>query len=277
MSKVMLDNSSDSKFKKNVILISNLSASIGAILPILLFNILVFELENLTLWTVFFTACWFVSFPILFLTFFIRESKHNRELLNIETSTNHKFHIETNNTKIPLILLFLANFLIWGDKLIEFPYTSWILLKFGGDGMMAYSISFFIFTYLNMIGWAIARKVSNNNRYKLNLFLSIVMYSFILSLLTISNILMFLFFSAVNQIVSGIMMFHITEKNIDISRLSKNHTLRYEIIRGSYCAASLIFLPLGTLLTSFMPIEILILIVVMMSLASITPFYFLEF
>jgi hypothetical protein len=74
-----------------------------------------------------------------------------------------------------------------------------------------------------------------------------------------------------NKIVSGVMMSQLTERNVNVSKMSKNTAFSYEMIRSSSLLASFIFVPLGTLLSSYTPTENLILIVVFMSLFSITP------
>jgi len=95
--------------------------------------------------------------------------------------------------------------------------------------------------------------------------------------LTFSDLTTFLLFTAANKIVSGIMMSQLTERNINISKLSKNTALSYEMIRSSSILASFIFVPLGTLLSSYIPVENLIIIVGFMSLFSITPIFLQKF
>lgn len=271
MSKYILEKSDNKKFKKNAILISNLSASIGGIFPILLFNIFITNMTYIDSWISFFNSCWIVTLPILFSVFFLRDS--NYEIDQMSQITKTTLHKAKN---LPFILTFLANFLIWADKLIEFPYTSWIFNKFGESGLIAYSYSFFIFTYLNMFGWLIARKIPRIKNLKVNMTILISIYSLLLYCLIFANLTFFLILSAINQVIIGIMMSHFTEKNVDISRNSKNQAFRYEILRGAYCLSSLIFGPLGTLLSFYIPIEVLIIIVVFVSLFSITPIYFIK-
>jgi hypothetical protein len=70
------------------------------------------------------------------------------------------------------------------------------------------------------------------------------------------------------------MMSQLTERNVDVSKLNKNTALSYETIRSSSLLASFIFVPLGTLLSYYIPTEILVLIVSLMALLSITPICF---
>jgi hypothetical protein len=58
MSKLMLEASQFRNAKKNIILISNVSASIGSIIPIIIFNFIVYDINSIDLWTSFFNVCW---------------------------------------------------------------------------------------------------------------------------------------------------------------------------------------------------------------------------
>lgn len=276
MSKLMLETSQKRNVKKNIILIFNISTSFGSIVPIIIFNTLVINIYSIDLWTLFFNVCWMMSCPILFIVFLLKDHstysdiRQNNEFLEPVIRNN----IPSN--RIGLILIFLTNFLIWGDKLLEFPLTTWILTKFGEDGFLNYSYFFFVFVYLNMGGWLISRRLINQKKSKSYFSISIVIYGSILFLVINTDLIQFLLLMSANQIISGIMMSQLAERNIDISKLSKNSALSYELIRGSSLLAGLIFVPLGTLLSSFISIDLLITIVVLMSLLSLTPFILLK-
>ncbi|NVM45101.1 MAG: hypothetical protein HWN79_09300 [Candidatus Lokiarchaeota archaeon] len=277
MSKLMLEASEQKDKKKNIILISNVSASFGSIVPILMFNVLIYDINSTSLWSIFFNLCWIMSFPILIIFFLI-----NDDLVSIDNKTRNTILDPENlnkkrNGHIGLLLTFLTNFLIWSDKLIEFPFTSWILTKFGESGFFTYSYLFFIFTYLYIGGWFISRRLINQYNSRTYISISIVLYALLIFSLIFSDLTTFLLLTAANKVVSGVMMSQLTERNISISKLSKNNALSYEIIRSSSLLASFIFVPLGTLLSSYIPIENLIIIVAFMSLISITPIFFQKF
>jgi len=277
MSKLMLEASEQKDKKKNLILISNVSASFGSIVPILMFNILIYDINSTSLWSLFFNLCWIMTFPILIIFFLIKD-----DLVNIDNKTKNTSLDPVNLNKkrngyIGLSLTFLTNFLIWGDKLIEFPFTLWILTKFGESGFFTYSYLFLIFTYLYIGGWFISRRLINQHKSRTYISISIALYAMLIFSLIFSDLTTFLLLTAANKIVSGVMMSQLTERNISISKLSKNNALSYEIIRSSSLLASFIFVPLGTLLSSYIPIENLIIIVACMSLISITPIFFQKF
>jgi hypothetical protein len=277
MSKLMLEASDQKDRKKNIILISNVSASFGSIVPIIMFNVLIYDINSISLWFSFFNLCWIMSFPIL-ITFFLI----NDDLVVVDYEIRNAIikpanHSKKSNNQIGLILTFLTNFLIWGDKLLEYPFTLWILTKFGENGFFSYSYLFFIFTYLYIGGWFISRRLINQHKSRTHFSISIVLYASLMFSLIYSDLAAFLLLTAANKIVSGVMMSQLTERNINTSKLSKNNALSYEMIRSSSLLASFIFVPLGTLLSSYIPIENLIIIVACMSLFSITPIFFQKF
>jgi hypothetical protein len=277
MSKLMLEVSDQKHVQKNIILLSNLSGSFGSIVPIIIFNVLIYDINSIGLWSLFFNLCWIASFPILFSFALIRDKASANGLKAKNTVFDQ---IDNNPKKVSqfgLILTFFANFLIWGDKLIEYPFASWIINKYGESGFFNYSYLFFIFTYLYMSGWLISRRLINQYKSKLFLSISIVIYATLMISLTFSNLITFLLISAANRVVSGVMMSQLTERNVDVSKMNRNTALSYEMIRTSSLLASFIFVPLGTLLSSFISTEILIIIVSFMALSSITPILFSKY
>ena len=84
MSKLMLEASEQKDKKKNLILISNVSASFGSIVPILMFNILIYDINSTSLWSLFFNLCWIMTFPILIIFFLIKD-----DLVNIDNKTKN--------------------------------------------------------------------------------------------------------------------------------------------------------------------------------------------
>jgi len=276
MSKLMLETSEQKAIKKNIILISNVSASFGSIVPIILFNVIINDINSISLWIMFFNLCWIMACPILIPVFLIQD-----RILITDLKSDHII-LEPADLKIKkgkqfkLFLIFLTNFLIWGDKLLEFPFISWILTKFGESGFFNYSYLFFVFTYLYMGGWFVSRRLMNQDKSRKYFSISIVSYAILLFFIIFSDLSAFLLITAVNKIVSGIMMSQLTERNVNFSKKSKNNALSYEFIRSSSLLASFIFVPLGTFLSLYVPCELLIIVVVLMALLSLTPMSILK-
>ncbi|MFX0047237.1 MAG: hypothetical protein ACFE8G_03625 [Candidatus Hermodarchaeota archaeon] len=274
MSKLMLEASEQKNIQKNIILISNISASFGSIVPIIMFNIIIYDIDSIKLWSLFFNLCWIVSFPILVSFALIRDKKYINDSKVKNAILNQVGDSKRNISQFGLVMTFFANFLIWGDKLLEYPFTSWVLTKYGESGFFNYSYLFFYFTYLYMGGWFISRRLINQYKSRMYLSISIALYASLMILLIFSNLSTFLLITAANKIVSGVMMSQLTERNIDVSKLKKNSALSYEMIRSSSLLASFIFVPLGTLLSSYITTEILVIIVGFMAMFSIMPIFF---
>ncbi|MFX1447321.1 MAG: hypothetical protein ACFFCG_04220 [Promethearchaeota archaeon] len=274
MSKLMLEASEQKNIQKNIILISNISASFGSIVPIIMFNIIIYDIDSIKLWSLFFNLCWIVSFPILVSFALIRDKKYINDSKVKNAILNQVGDSKRNISQFGLVMTFFANFLIWGDKLLEYPFTSWVLTKYGESGFFNYSYLFFYFTYLYMGGWFISRRLINQYKSRLYLSISIALYASLMISLIFSSLSTFLLITAANKIVSGVMMSQLTERNIDVSKLKKNSALSYEMIRSSSLLASFIFVPLGTLLSSYITTEILVIIVGFMAMFSIMPIFF---
>ena len=146
MSKLMLEASEQKNIQKNIILISNLSASFGSIIPIIMFNVLIHDINSISLWSLFFNLCWILSFPILISFALIKDKQHTTDTKVKSMILNQEDYRKRKKSQFGLILAFITNFLIWGDKLLEYPFTSWILTKYGESGFFYYSYLFFIFT-----------------------------------------------------------------------------------------------------------------------------------
>lgn len=274
MSKLMLEASEQKNIQKNIILISNISASFGSIVPIIMFNIIIYDIDSIKLWSLFFNLCWIVSFPILVSFALIRDKKYINDSKVKNAILNQVGDSKRNISQFGLVMTFFANFLIWGDKLLEYPFTSWVLTKYGESGFFNYSYLFFYFTYLYMGGWFISRRLINQYKSRMYLSISIALYASLMISLIFSSLSTFLLITAANKIVSGVMMSQLTERNIDVSKLKKNSALSYEMIRSSSLLASFIFVPLGTLLSSYITTEILVIIVGFMAMFSIMPIFF---
>ena len=276
MSKLMLETSEQKDIRKNIILISNVSASFGSIVPIILFNVLINDINSISLWTLFFNLCWIMSCPILITVFLIQDKLLIADIKSANIILGPADIKKKKGNSFELLLIFLTNFFIWGDKLLEFPFISWILTKFGESGFFNYSYLFFVFTYLYMGGWFISRRLINQDKSRKYFSISIVFYASLLFFIIFSDLSTFLLITAANKIVSGIMMSQLTERNVNISKESKNTALSYEFIRSSSLLANFIFVPLGTFLSLYIPCELLIIIVVLMSLLSIIPMFLLR-
>ncbi|MFX1287273.1 MAG: hypothetical protein ACFFFY_01770, partial [Promethearchaeota archaeon] len=119
------------------------------------------------LWSLFFNLCWIVSFPILVSFALIIDKKYINDSNVKNAILKQVGDSKRNISQFGLVMTFFANFLIWGDKLLEYPFTSWVLTKYGESGFFNYSYLFFYFTYLYMGGWFISRRLINQYKSRM--------------------------------------------------------------------------------------------------------------
>jgi hypothetical protein len=188
-----------------------------------------------------------------------------------------------------IILIFLAYFFLWSDKLISYPFSSYILSRFGEDGFTIYSDFYLIFTLFNILGYYLAKKIlkkinfnenptikHNKKLFQIITFLTL-MYMFSLILLLFSNIIILLITYSFINLFGGLFVVSYTSIFLQISRTGKNQNCRYWIMSLSSNLASITLLPIGTFLSQYLSMEILIIMVISLTSISIFCVYLSRF
>ena len=145
ISKLIIDHSSSEGVKDSNLAAINISSKVGSFIPSLVFLLTVSDIFNVNQWNGFFFIGFLSSLPIVLSTILLREtaSKHEK---NIEQCEKNTISLGGNNT-LNFILLFLSYLLIWSDKLYQFPFSSWILTKFGEEGFNIYSLLYIVLIF----------------------------------------------------------------------------------------------------------------------------------
>jgi len=112
MSKLMLEASGKKKIQKNIILISNISASFGSVIPIIIFNVLIYDIDSVSLWSLFFNLCWIVSLPILISFALIKDKQYRNPSEVKNTFLNQVERKKRKFGQFGLMLTFFANILM---------------------------------------------------------------------------------------------------------------------------------------------------------------------
>jgi hypothetical protein len=205
-------------------------------------------------------------------------------------------------------LLFLSYLLIWSDKLYQFPFSSWILTKFGEDGFNIYSLFYIVLILLNIGGWIIGQRISsrmnkkmedntteninevdiikNNqeailNKSKLNtkkqiIAVTVGIYIALTFMMAYSDFLILMLIQGIIQVIAGIMMLNYTSLMMAISNTGKYKTFKFQCLKIAYTFSCVIFIPLGTFFSAFIEIEILIITVGFLAILSLIPLAFLR-
>ena len=301
VSKMIIDHSSSEGVKDGNLVAINISSNVGSFIPSLLFLFTVSDIFNVNQWNGFFFMGFLFSLPIILSTVLLRETADKPEK-NLEQREKNTISLGGNNT-LNLILLFLSYLLIWSDKLYQFPFSSWILTRFGEEGLNAYSLLYIVLILLNIGGWVIGQRISNketnkidkimtNNRNKLDLednnqdeilyafklsnrkkiiVITVGIYAVLTFLMAISNFLFLMIIQGAVQIIAGIMMLNFTSLMMTISNNGKYKTFTFQCLKMSYALSCVIFIPLGTYFSAFIQIETLFITVGILAMVSLIP------
>jgi len=308
ISKLIIDHSSSEGVKDGNLAAINISSNIGSFIPSIVFLFAVNDIFNLNQWNSFFFIGFLASLPIIFSTVILRETAHPPVLeRNLENDEKDIISFGGNNT-LNIVLLFLSYLLIWSDKLYQFPFSSWILTRFGEDGFNTYSMLYIVLILLNIGGWIIGQRISNreNNRInkiiiknhnklevlsnnkdelryafklsnrKRNIFITVGLYIILTFLMAISDFLFLMIIQGIIQVIAGVMMLNYTSLMMTISNIGKYKTFTFQCLKIAYAFSCVIFLPLGTFLSAFIQIEILIITVGFLTILSLIFVMFLR-
>ncbi len=306
ISKMIIDLSINEGLKDSSLTAINISSNIGSFIPSVVFLFTVNDIFNVNQWNGFFFIGFLSSLPIILSTVLLRETAKKPEK-KLEQCERDIISLGGNNN-LNLFLLFLSYLLIWSDKLYQFPFSSWILTRFGEQGFKIYSLLYIVLILLNIGGWIIGQRISNKennrinnivaeNRYKLDIkndnqnevlyalklsnrkkiiAITVGLYVVLTFLMAISDFLFLMIIQGIIQVIAGVMMLNYTSLMITISNNGKYKTFLFQCLKLAYAFSCVIFIPLGTYFSDFIPIETLILIAGVLSTLALAPLILLK-
>ena len=275
MSKLMFEMvKSNGNLKKNVILISNASSSLGAFIPTIFFSIIVLDFYSPSLWNSFFLIGWVISFPLLLTFFLIKDTNHN-----LTNTQNENGLIPQNKEKTPrsdskiwlTILVFVSYFLFWGSYLFGYPLSSWITSNFGQSAFKFYSSFYVVFFLFNMSGFFIAKKIYKEGNEKKIIMIGIVSIVFLFLVYPYISFPIFFFLYSIEAFIYGLVISNFLYIIIDISRRGKYENLKYQIMQSSSYLGNAIFTSLGIFLSNYVSTNSLMTISAFLVLLAAVP------
>ena len=299
--KMIIDLPSSKSVKDSKIVAISISLNIGSFIPSVLFLFTVSDISNINQWNSFFFIGFLTSLPIILSAVLLKE-KTNKPEKNFEQCERDIISLGGKNT-LNFILLFLSYLLIWSDNLYKYPFSSWILTRFGKEGFNIYSLSYIVLIFLNIVGWIIGQRISkkenksiNNikakNQNKLDLTIDNqveVLYAFKLSnririiaitiglytvltfLMAVSDFLFLMIIQGIIYMISGVMMLNYTSLIMMISNNGKYKTFTYQCLKLAIALSYVILIPLGTFFSAFIQIETLFITAGFLSMLSLIP------
>ncbi|MBY9015223.1 MAG: hypothetical protein KGD68_05980 [Candidatus Lokiarchaeota archaeon] len=296
VSKMIIDLSSNESVKDNNLVVINISSNIGLFIPSVVFLFTINDIFNINQWNVFFFIGFLSSLPIILSTVFMRGTANKQE-------RNRKIISLGGNNTLNFVLLFLSYFLIWSDLLYQFPFSSWILTRFGEEGFNMYSLLYIVLILLNVGGCIIGQRISKkeNKRicyikvethHKLDLTsdnqdevlyalklsnrkriiaITVGLYAVLTFLMAISDFLFLMIIQGIIYMLAGVMMLNYASLMMTISNYGKYKTFTYQCLKIAYAFSCVIFIPLGTYFSAFIQIEILIITASFLAILSLIP------
>lgn len=293
VSKYVVGLSHNEMIKDNNLTIVNVSANIGSLVPSVIFLVTVQNLYDLNHWSNFFLMGVIFTLPIILMTIFLKDIKQEKTSNNPVPITDKESSHRILYSQI--VLIFLSYTVIWSDFLYEYPFSSWIIMKFGESGFNLYSLCFFFFVLLNCMGVIFGKWISKKMNMKLEeippemnknyliikqkkkmIFTTISIYITLTFLMAYSNFSILIICNGIINFVAGIMLLNYVSLMMTITNNYKYKTFAYQVLVLALALSSVIFIPLGTYLSSYISTEFLIIIVGFLSLIALIPLLFVK-
>ncbi len=255
------------KVKNNLLLIVKIARVSGFLGVSIFFTFNVFDIYSLKLWNYFFGFGWLLSVLFIIINMvIIRKVKflsYDDDKKEEEQTSMPVIRVSEKNIKFKnfhILLLYVAYFLASSDLLYSFLFSSWVENKFGTKSYIIYSSFFIIFIIGELIGGISAKKLCNNYSKIKIMFTVLFIYMILLVVLTSSSFPIFMLLMFLFYFLGSIASFAYTSLFADITSNKKHKTFKYQLFHTYYSIASFVFIPLGTLLSSFITVETLILV-----------------
>jgi len=265
MSKIFLTLSVESpKIKHHMILIVNGARGVSFLLVSLFFDFIIKDVYSLPQWELFFMVGWMLTLPLLSIILFLR----NNTIFSDQSSKNSNKDIEGRNIKKKsqkrvswfVIFLYLAFFLASSDLLFLSLVSSWVLTRFNEFSLRIFFSLYYVISIFALLGYYFASRIAKRISNIVLLFIFCCFYLFFLVLLPFSNFPMFLVVQcglAFGGYIANYMYVSIAQT---MSVNTRYKTFVYQILLTCQSIANIVFAPIGTSLSTFISVEILIFI-----------------
>lgn len=258
--KIIVEFSPDEKTRDRNALFPQLGGILGAIIPNMIFYLIFTDLYSIPTWNLFFLIGVISIIPLILIVFLLKPT-----LDTIKSAEN----ITKDEVDIKLIVLMsIVVFLFYSERIYEYPMEPWILNKYGEQYFSLFILILIIIILINALGLIIAGLISNRfNRINI-LIISSVSYGILLIVAPFMDAITFFILFGIMQIFSGFLLINIISLMIEFS---KKQVVYFQIMSAFAILASLIFIPLGTYMSSFIATEIIIVSAGIMKLLIIIP------
>ena len=258
--KIIINSSPDDKTKDKIALFTQMGNILGAILPNIIFFILFADLYSIPTWNQFFLIGIFCIVPVISIGFVVKTI--------LDGKTKEEIFSEEDLDIKSIILMCIILFLFYGERIYEYPLEPWILNKYGEEYFSLFILLLILLIIINALGLFLGGSISSRLDRKKLLFLSSMVYGILLIIVPFTNIIAFFILFAIMQIFSGIIVINLITLMI---KYSQNRVIYFQIMTTFVILALVIFIPLGTFLSTIISTELLIVLAGVLKLLSLIP------
>ncbi|MHA1293198.1 MAG: hypothetical protein ACTSQJ_11060 [Promethearchaeota archaeon] len=263
--KIIVEQSPNDKIRNHNALYTQLGALFGAIIPNLIFFLIYSDIYSIYFWNLFFFIGIICITPLILFPFILKDFNNNYKPVEkiVEDKVMTKY----------LILMCIFLFLLYADRLYEYPLEPWILNKYGEEKFSLFSFILIFLILLNAFGVILAGFISNKFNKKKILIFSSLMCGSLMIIAPFFDLIIFLILIGIIQIFAGFILINMISMMID---LSNKKVFIYQIMASFIILAQVVYIPLGTYLSIFIATEFIIILAGVLIIVSIIPISFIK-
>ncbi len=275
---LIIDISPTNEIKKRHLFFMFVGEALGKFFPFFLYFILINDVYSLSSWENFIICSYLFLIPLLSILPFIREINQvkpqvieNSENLNISGHNDVNF---SPFSKITFILFCVFVFFAFSDVIFAYSFFPFLLNKFGPEKFNFFNFILLFYFLLSIMSSAIGSFLIKRTEPKKIILILIPVVGIIYMMYTVVP---FTFFTVLYFI--GCSLATIINLNISVYMMKfkkGNKSIYFHLIASFRQLSIFIFLPLGTLLSSVITIEYLIIIGAILLNLSLIPLIFIK-
>ena len=263
MSKIFLVYSVESpKIKHHVILIVNGATGVSFLVVSLVFDFILKNIYSLPQWELFFIIGWLLTLPLIFMILLLKKQTIFRE----QEVKNSNDEILAEKTKkkpqkgfiLFVIFLYISFFLASSDLIFLSLVSSWVFTKFSEFSLRFFFNFYYVITICSLLGYYFASKIAKKISNMLLLFVFCCFYLLFLVLLPFSNFPVFLVLQCGLAFAGYLANYMYVSIAQTISVNTRYRTFVFQLLLMSQSIANIVFTPIGSSLSAFVSVEMLI-------------------
>ena len=263
MSKIFLVYSVESpKIKHHIILIVNGATGVSFLVVSLVFDFILKNIYSLPQWELFFIIGWLLTLPLIFMILLLKKQTLFRE----QEVKNSNDEILAEKTKkkpqkgfiLFVIFLYISFFLASSDLIFLSLVSSWVFTKFSEFSLRFFFNFYYVITICSLLGYYFASKIAKKISNMLLLFVFCCFYLLFLVLLPFSNFPVFLVLQCGLAFAGYLANYMYVSIAQTISVNTRYRTFVFQLLLMSQSIANIVFTPIGSSLSAFVSVEMLI-------------------